>query len=231
VLDALGDSATRHFGDFQVTPSGDFAAFVSNLPVTGFDNDGHNEVYRYDAQGDALACASCAPTNVAATGDAAMASGALSLTNDGRVFFTSGEPLAPRDLDGKKDAYEWENGQTQLISSGTSPFDSGLLSVSADGTDAYFFTHDVLAPQDENGPLTKIYDARENGGFFVSPPPPPCVASDECHGPGTAAPAQPSIGTEAGRAGNVVHRKRHHKKHHKKRHHHKKGHRRAHRHG
>ena len=47
------------------------------------------------------------------------------------------------------------------ISTGTSPFDSSLLSVSANGTDAYFFTRDTLAPQDENGPTVKIYDARE----------------------------------------------------------------------
>ena len=34
-----------------------------------------------------------------------------------------------------------------LISTGTSPFDSSLLGVSADGTDAYFFTRDTLVPQ------------------------------------------------------------------------------------
>ena len=39
-----------------------------------------------------------------------------------------------------------------LISAGTSPFDSRLLSASANGTDVYFFTRDTLAPQDENGP-------------------------------------------------------------------------------
>jgi hypothetical protein len=35
----------------------------------------------------------------------------------------------------------------------------------------------------------KLYDAREDGGFFVVPDAPECVASDECHGAGS--PAQP----------------------------------------
>ena len=53
----------------------------------------------------------------------------------------------------------------ELISTGTSPFDSSLLGVSADGTDAYFFTRDTLVPSDENGSRVKIYDARAGGGF------------------------------------------------------------------
>ena len=76
-----------------------------------------------------------------------------------------------------------------LISTGTSPFNSKLLGVSLNGTDAYFFTRDSLAPQDENGELVKIYDARENGGFFVTPEPPLCKSSDECHGAGSSAAA------------------------------------------
>ena len=81
----------------------------------------------------------------------------------------------------------------QLISAGTSPFDSSLLAASADGTDVYFFTRDTLAPQDENGPAIKIYDARENGGFLSIPPRQPCQASDECHGPSSSAPPPPTI--------------------------------------
>ena len=59
------------------------------------------------------------------------------------------------------------------ISAGTSPFDSGLLTASADAKDVFFFTRDSLAPQDKNGPTMKIYDAREGGGFpFTSRPSP-----------------------------------------------------------
>ena len=39
-------------------------------------------------------------------------------------------------------------GCLDLISTGTSAFDSSLLGVSANGTDVYFFTRDKLVPQD-----------------------------------------------------------------------------------
>jgi hypothetical protein len=127
-----------------------------------------------------------------------MSADGLSLSNDGRAFFTTTEPLVLRDTDKRKDVYEWNEGQLQLISSGTSPFDSGLLTASADGTDVYFYTHDTLAKEDTNGSVTKIYDAREDGGFFVLPEPPQCAASDECHGAGSQAPPPPRVSSIAG---------------------------------
>ncbi len=221
VLDAVSEPETRHTADFQDTPSGDFAVFTSTLPLpssTKYDNAGHSEIYRYDANSETLACVSCDPTGVEPSFDSTLASNGLSLTDDGRVLFTSAEPLVAPDLDEKKDVYEWEAQGTgtcqsetpsfsagggaclQLISAGTSPFDSGLLSVTATGTNVYFFTRDSLAPQDQNGPTLKIYDAREGGGFPYEPPPPTCKASDECHGPGTQAQEPPRIRTIAGTA-------------------------------
>ena len=42
---------SRRTADFQVTPSGDYAAFTSTLPLTGYDNGPiHREVFRYDAR-------------------------------------------------------------------------------------------------------------------------------------------------------------------------------------
>jgi hypothetical protein len=193
VLDSVGDADNRHTADFQVTPEGDFAAFSTAIPFSGADNNGHSEIFRYDAAEDALACASCNPTNAQATGNAEMAPDGLSLTDDGRLFFDTPEPLAPRDLDNREDVYEWSGAKVDLISTGVSQFDSALLSASADGTDAYFFTRDSLVPQDTNGELVKIYDARENGGFPYRPAPVPCKASDECHGAGTAPPPPPNI--------------------------------------
>ena len=39
----------RHnYGDFQVTPHGRYVVFTSVLPLTGYDNDGDYEVFRYD---------------------------------------------------------------------------------------------------------------------------------------------------------------------------------------
>jgi hypothetical protein len=204
VLDALSASETPDSAAFEVSPSGNDAVFTSTLPLTGYENASFSEIFRYDSSDESLACASCDPANAPGTGNAALASDGSSLTEDGRVFFTTPQQLVLHDVNGKKDAYEWEQGQVQLISTGTSPFDSGLLSVSNDGTDAYFFTRDTLVSEDENGSQMKIYDARAGGGFLVIPPRQSCAASDECHGAGTEAPPAPAVGTVAGSPHNVV---------------------------
>lgn len=198
ILHATAQAETHSYGDFQVTPEGRYAAFPTTQPLTaGYDNAGHQELYRYDALGaegaGALDCVSCSPTGSQAASDSSLPPNGLGLLADGRVFFDSGEQLTLRDTNEKPDAYEWEAGAQQLISTGNSAFGSGMLGASADGTDAFFFTRDVLVPEDKNGQAMKIYDARQNGGFFVVPPPPPCAASDECHGPGTKAAAVPQV--------------------------------------
>jgi DNA-binding beta-propeller fold protein YncE len=208
VLDAVSEAATRHTADFQVTPSGEFAAFPSTLALAGGEEEpaGHTEVYRYGAATEMLDCASCNPSGARAEGDAGLASNGLSLTEDGRVFFNSTDPLVVADTDARQDVYEWSEpgaGNCEesspafskstgdclaLISAGTSTFDSGLLGAGANGANVYFFTRDSLTPQDKNGPTMKIYDAREGGGFPYAYPEVACKASDECHGPGSAAP-------------------------------------------
>ncbi len=156
-------------------------------------------MYRYHAPTGALDCASCKPTLEPATGDATLASNGLSISDDGRVFFNSYDSLVDRDLNKRKDAYEWVAGKgTELVSTGTGALDSSLLGISADAKDAYFFTRDVLVEGDYNGSRVKVYDAREEGGFPYVPPPVPCKASDECHGPGTVAAAPPSVGSVVG---------------------------------
>jgi hypothetical protein len=207
VVDAVAEPETHHYADFQVTSDGEFAAFPSFLALASYLNEGHSEVYRFDAgapQGAAVLCASCAPTNAKPAGDAGLPAGGLGLIDDGSVFFNSTDALAPRDLDRVADAYEWEAGQVQLISTGTSQTASELLGVGDDGTDAYFFTRDQLAPQDTNGNHVKIYDARVDGGFAFSPEPVPCKASDECHGPSSEPAPSPPINTLGGEGGNVV---------------------------
>ncbi len=203
VVHGVRDSGVRRLGDFQVSPDGRFAAFDSSTQITDFDPFNHLEVYRYDTGDDSIICASCAPTNSQATKDGLLPQNGHSMTTDGRVFFTSTEPLVLRDTNGNKDAYEWKDGVVYLISSGTSPFDSGMLSVSASGKDAYFFTREKMAPEDLNGSVMRIYDAREGGGFFHIPDSPQCKASDECHGPGSQAPAPAGVGSEGGTEGNT----------------------------
>ncbi len=243
---AVADNEVHSYGDFQVSPNGKYAIFASSLPLLhGIVNFGNSLVYRYDAEGDGtLDCASCASTGAASVTGSSLPAYGSGLTEDGRVFFTSAEPLVLRDANEKKDAYEWSNGVLQLISTGQSPEDSSFLSVTADGTDAFFFTRQTLAHEDENGSTIKVYDARTGGGFPYDPPPFPCAASDECHGPGTEQPPAPTVNTVTG-AGSATatateetkkptKKPQHHKpKKHKKQQHrkHKKSHGKAKRHG
>src|SRR5262249_1900695 len=122
----------------------------------------------------------------------------LNLADDGRVFFTTGESFTLRDTNEKKDAYEWNNGKIALISSGIGQDDSALVTVSADGKDAFFFTRDVLVPTDKNGNGVKTTGEGEGGGFLHPPPGGLCKASDECPGAGPEAPPPPNINTTSG---------------------------------
>jgi hypothetical protein len=225
VRNAIGLAEARRTDDFQVTPDGEFTVFATTVSLSGYANAGHTEVFRYAAGSDGPECVSCNPTNSNAIGDATLAPNGLSISDSGQVFFNSEDPLSLRDSDNVLDVYEWEpagtgdcsdqtpvysaesGSCTSLISSGISAFDSKLMGASSDGTDVFFFTHDVLAEQDGNGPITKLYDARVNGGFFAVPPPALCAASDECHGPSSAPPGPPDIKTVAGNPGNASPRK------------------------
>ena len=202
VLHAVDQADTHSYGDFQTTADGRFAAFGSLQPLTGYDNDGHYEVFRYDAEGGSLTCASCNPTNARAQGSSTLPRSGLGLAADGHLFFNSNDPIAARDLDNRQDAYEWDGSTPQLLSTGLSPFNSSLLGISADGTDAFFFTRDVLVPQDKHGSVVKLYDARAEGGFPFLPQTVQCKASDECHGAGSEPPGPLPINTITGDAGN-----------------------------
>jgi hypothetical protein len=201
VIDSVRSAGKRIPTEFQTNPSGNDAVFSTSLPLTDFDSGGKYELYRYDVPTDRVDCASCLPSEAIPESDAQLPSHGLGLTDNGRVFFNTDEQLVLRDTNGKQDAYEWENGHAELISTGNSAFDSGLLSVTADGKDAFFFTRQPLVPNDLNGQAMKIYDARDHGGAFVIPGVQPCKASDECHGPGTQAAVPPQIGTHTGTGG------------------------------
>jgi sugar lactone lactonase YvrE len=246
VVDGVNEAGTRRTADFQVNPSG-VAVFSTALPLKAdYNSAGHREIYRYDPASATLTCASCNPTNGDAIGDSTLATDGLSITDRGSVFFNSADSLAARDEDRRTDVYEWEGpdasegahlclspeGCIGLISTGTSRFDSKLIGADADGTDAFFFTRDILVPQDENGTLTKIYDAREFGGFPFIPAPVPCKASDECHGPSSQAARPPNVGSLRGSGGNYPPRcKKHLIKRHgkcvKRRHNHRRNHKKA----
>jgi len=242
VLDSVKANAARRTADFQTTPSGNYAALTSNLNLSSLSTHGFRSAYRYSAGTGQLDCVSCDRTGTeeqAAFAVAELPPNGLGLLEDGRLFFTTAAQLVVNDANAKQDVYEWSGGDPLLVSAGSGPFDSGLLTASADGTDVFFFTHDNLVPEeDHNGALMRIYDAREGGGQFRLPAGVPCQASDECHGPGTPQPGPADIKSSGKTTqGNVIvcaknrvkkrgvcvkqnHAK---KKHHKKKHAKKKG--------
>jgi hypothetical protein len=183
------------------TPSGDVLVFVSHAQLTPYENEGHAEVYRYDALTSSLSCVSCNPIGPP-TGDARLQTfnpffpvgppyaylDVENLTADGStVFFETPEALVPRDTDGVVDVYEWREGAIHLITSGHSPSDNYLYGVTPDGRDVIFATNDTLLRRDRTGGSGSIYDARIGGGF-----PEPATAAceaDSCQGQPTRPPA------------------------------------------
>jgi hypothetical protein len=198
IVHGVNTSGAHSYGDFQVTPDGRYAAFNSDQPLTSFPTLGFGEIYRYDSNAEQLDCASCPETGGSPSSSTSLAKFGLGLTDDGRVFFTTLESFTLRDTNEKLDAYEWSEGKQRLISPGIGNGDSGLMGVSADGVNAFFFTRDTLSRQDENGSAVKVYDARAGGGFLFDPEAPPCAASDECHGAGSPVPGPPNINTQTG---------------------------------
>jgi hypothetical protein len=219
----------------QVTPDDSHMAFITASRITPYDNAGHLEMYTYTPATGDIHCASCNPSGQPATTDVFGSENGLFLTDDGRVFFSTDESLVPRDTDEGQDVYEYSDGRPQLISAGTgtthlstvsifgeahAETSPGLLGVSADGTDVYFSTFDILLSEDHNGSFLKFYDARTNGGFPQPAPTQPCAAAEECHGPGTEPPVFPTQGTSANLSGgNFKQVKHRQKKHHQKKHH------------
>ncbi len=196
VLQGLAEPEVARSADFQTEPSGGSAAFVSSAPLTADVVGQKRQIFRYDGPGAALDCVSCNVTRVLPVDGGRLSAWGSSLASEGRVFFNTAEPLVLRDANSKVDVYQWSKADGyQLVSPGNSQFDNTLLSVSRDGTDAYFFTRNTLVPQDKNGELMKIYDARAGGGFLVAADRVPCAASDECHGAGTEPPAPLVINT------------------------------------
>jgi hypothetical protein len=91
------------------------------------------------------------------------------LSDTGRLFFDSAEPLVPAAENGKENVYEYERpGQgscagpsacVALISSGTSAQESAFLDASASGGDAFIVTASPLVASDIDTSFD-VYDAR-----------------------------------------------------------------------
>jgi len=204
----------------RTTPDGSSLLFESRADLTGYDPEGHVEIYLYNAEAGSLACLSCNPTEAPASSDASLQTiglGSLAAPvgtsarvpnlqpSGDRAFFESSEPLVVGDTDGVQDVYEWEaagvgscqsqDGCVQLISSGESVRDNYLYSASESGDDVFFLTSDILLPADRDE-TPSIYDARVNGGF-AEPASVPC-SGEGCNpvtqAPGLTAPVTGALG-------------------------------------
>ena len=207
-----GDSVS----DERFTPDGTKLIFESRAQITEYDNAGHTEIYVHDPSSDSISCASCRPSGAPPTGDASLRNGPgavspeqfttapLSPANSDehgrRIYFHSTDAIVSQDTNGRYDVYEhtMSTGSTALISTGLSPNDSVYLGNGVDGKDVFFFTTESLVPQDLNGNVFKIYDARVGGGFSVPVVRPECVG-EGCRGPAGSTPlvAQPGTGLAA----------------------------------
>jgi hypothetical protein len=191
-----------------VTPDGEHLAFVSQAPLSGYNNTDVNsgspdaEVFVYDAGSEHVSCASCNPSGAQPVGPASVPVGSHTdhiprfITDNGRrVFFDSKDVLLPSDTNGQQNVYEYENGAVHLLSSGTSEDISTFSDASANGDDAFFTTREQLVPEDTDH-SSDMYDARVGGGFPAPISSQSCTG-ENCRGALSVPPASLGIGTEA----------------------------------
>lgn len=153
------------------TPDGTVLVFESHAQLSGYENDGHTEIYRYEDGAGPPTCVSCNPLEEPATQDARLQELRLvpppivihNVTDDGtRVFFETEEGLVDGDIDGVNDVYEWRQeglggGTAALISSGRSS-NYPLFEDWGDVPPAYYVVPNVLVSVTPSG----------NDVFFLS---------------------------------------------------------------
>jgi len=226
-VEAADDGGKPAVETSRLTPDGRTLLFEARAPLTGYQADGHKEIYRYDLSGPSLTCLSCNPTGVSPTTDASLqtlprqstpailglATRMLNVRPDGnRAFFQSQEALVPSDVDSRQDVYEWEaqgvgsctspDGCIYLISFGQSDRDEHLFAVSESGDDAFFLSGSQLLARDKES-TESLYDARVGGGFAEAAEEAPCQG-EGCKSTLNSPPALPAPATpDLGKNGNV----------------------------
>lgn len=177
--------------DGAMSPNGQFFAFDSKSNLTPYDSHEHPEIYEYNNETQTTACISCRPNGQPPTGESALDNATFAvggipkapavILNDGTVFFNSTDTLLERDKNKQENAYEYNEGQLNLVSTGESPSPSEIASVSEDGQNVFLFTYQSLVPQDTDNGVADLYDARINGGIAAPPTPPQCQNQEACH--------------------------------------------------
>lgn len=162
--------------------------------------------YVYDAETEDLTCASCDPSGTRPTAHTEFNSRGFEATggymrravlDDGSFFFDSYDRMVPEDVNSKRDAYRWRDGQIDLISTGKSDANSAFGDVTPDGRHVFFMTSEQLVGQDRDHGQD-IYVARAGGGIAAQNPPaakPPCEGS-ACQGDIPSPPDRVAAGSE-----------------------------------
>jgi hypothetical protein len=204
-------NASRLLNTARTTPDGSVFVFESRAQLTSYPNEGHIEIYRYEAPSENLACVSCSPAQASSTGDSELAPSlaevggfqmnqhleAPNLSTDGRqVVFESRGALLPEDVNGAEDVYEWRDGTLSLISSGHAVQPSEIFGVTPSGNDIFFETGEKLVGKGQETGALAIYDARVGGGLASQQATQPlkCVG-EACQGQPGESPPLASLGS------------------------------------
>jgi hypothetical protein len=208
------------------------------------------EVFLYDSATGSLSCPSCNRSGQAPIGPSALRlinrgtkpsiPQPRYLTDEGRLYFDSADSLVPADTnEGYEDVYEYEPkgagkagtcereaGCLSLVSAGSEPSDSNLLTIDEGAANVFFTSRDQLVLKDTDD-LIDLYDAREEGGI----PGESEASRGECQGeacqPLASPPNHPTPATSALAGDGNVHEEAKAKKHRHKKRGHAKKHRRA----
>jgi hypothetical protein len=221
-----------------MTADGSVVTFRANSAylneLTGSDNQGFQQYYRYDDRDGSLTCVSCpAPgkakddvyyINILTPWIAGSQVNQSDLSVDGDTYaFTTTAPLLPADQNtarpgedpnAGKDLYEWRDGKVLLVTDGNTSWSGAgprMSGISASGRDIYFTVWQKLTA-DAPDSFGRVYDARIGGGFVFPSPPPPCPL-EVCQGEPKGAPSDvtPSSAENTG-PGNVKPHARKHRR-------------------
>jgi hypothetical protein len=229
-VDAISGTKGMHYYNARVSADGNYLLFATRHRIGSYDNAQQTtetpewEDYEYSLPSGTIGCASCNPTGERPIADENEQFSALgtfdvvqngiirrNLTNDGRVFFNSLQPLQSTAggtsfvaTNKSVNVYEWTpaglegcvppevggglpkpSGCLAMLSSGTDPFPTYFEGASADAQNAYITTHAALVPQDQDG-LNDIYDVRVGGGIPAPPPAASCSAEMQACQPAEA---------------------------------------------
>jgi hypothetical protein len=188
-------------------PDGRYLVFATYAQLTSDDTDAARDVYRYDAETEALGRVSLGEGGYDANGnkdlfdgsgndlyDASIAAGHWggrrvqeqyemdnrAVSEDGsRIIFTTSEPLSPAATNGLANVYEWHQGGEGSVSliSGGDSEEPVEDAVISPDGNDVFFLTSQGLVPQDTDGAPDIYDARIGGGFS-----PPAVEAQPCEG-------------------------------------------------